>query len=127
MALSTDLRLRIINAYKMGDGSIRSLAKRFSIGTASVWRLLKRYECEGEITAKSPPGRNNIIDDKATKAIIHLLHEDNDATLEELCIRLTAQYKIKVSVTTMHRACQRIKMRYKKNAISKRTTASRCP
>jgi transposase len=43
MALSIDLRKRIIEANENEEGSIRELAKRFKVGFASIWRLLKRY------------------------------------------------------------------------------------
>jgi transposase len=118
MALSMDLRERIIKAYENGEGSIRTLAKRFSIGIASVWRLLKCHSTGRSIEAKSPPGRNRIIDDKGHKTIHQLLKEDNDATLEELCKRFAAKTKVKVSIVTMHRACRRLKIKYKKNFAS---------
>jgi len=54
MALSLDLRERIIEAYENGEGSIRELAHRFKVGFATVWRLLKRYRTAGEIAPQSP-------------------------------------------------------------------------
>ena len=118
MALSLDLRERIIQAYENEEGSIRILAKRFSTGTTSIWRLLKRYNEGGGIRANSPPGRNHIIDNKGLEIIYKLLQQDNDATLEELCKKFSEKTKLEVNIVTMHRACQRLKLKYKKNAIS---------
>src|SRR6185503_5402084 len=113
MALSLDLRQRIIKAYENREGSIRQLAKRFAIGSASVWRLLKRYQNKGEYSPISPPGRMPIIDEKGLKLIDKLLQKDNDATLQELCKRFAEKTGMNVQIVTMHRACKRLKLNYK--------------
>lgn len=119
MALSLDLRERIIKAYENEEGSIRQLAKRFAIGSASVWRLLKRYQNKGELTPTSPPGRTPMIDEKGLKLIYGLLQKDNDATLQELCNKFAEKTGMCVQIVTMHRACKRLKLNYKKNFISR--------
>jgi transposase len=118
MALSLDLRERLIRAYEKGEGSIRELAKRFSVGAASVFRLLKRHHEGKDIHPVSPPGRHPLIDERGLKLISELLAENNDATLEELCKRYEKQTKLRVAIVTMHRACKRLKLSYKKNSIS---------
>ena len=118
MALSLDLRQRIVKAYKNGEGSIRQLAKRFATGPASVFRLLKQYQQKGELHPKSPPGRTPLIDEKGLNLIHKFLQKDNDATLQELCDSFAQKTGMRVQIVTMHRACQRLKLRYKKNFIS---------
>jgi transposase len=118
MALSLDLRKRIINAYKKREGSIRKLAERFSVNATSVWKLLKRSSKGEGIEAKSPPGRNPLINEAGLKIISELLRKNNDATLEKLREEFWRKTRLKVGMGTMHRACQRLKISYKKNAIS---------
>lgn len=125
MALSLDLRKRIIKAYEKKQGSVRQLAKRFAVGSASVWRLLSRYQREGEIHPKTPPGRNKKLTEKHASLLKKWLSKQNDLTLEELRQRLLEQEKLEVSIVTIHHACQRLKMSYKKNTISRRATTGR--
>ena len=69
MALSVDLRTRIINSYQNEEGSIREIATRFKVGFVTVWRLLKKYRLTGELLAQSPPGRKSKIDEKGMQLI----------------------------------------------------------
>jgi transposase len=48
-AHSLDLRQRIITAYEKEEGSIRELAKRFSVSKNSVHNLIKLYRATGSI------------------------------------------------------------------------------
>ncbi len=41
---SNDLRQKVVDAYPKGEGSMRSVAARFSVSLDFVWRLLKRYQ-----------------------------------------------------------------------------------
>lgn len=115
MALSIDLRERIIEAYENGEGSIRELAKRFKVGFATIWRLLKRYRIEGEIAPQSPSGRRSKIDKAGLKLMGRLITKNQDITLNELCQALATQRDIHVSLMAVHRACRRLELHYKKN------------
>ena len=88
------------------------------MGEASVWRLTSRYQKEGKIKPKTPPGRNRTLLEKHEILLRKWLTEKNDLTLEELRQRLRKTEKLSVSVVTIHKACQRLKMSYKKNAVS---------
>ena len=48
-ALSQDLRLRIVNAYQNNEGSIRNLAKRFTVSISSVTRLLRLSKIDSKL------------------------------------------------------------------------------
>jgi transposase len=122
MSLSIDLRTRIIKAYEIGQGSIRQLAKQFQVGEATVWRLVSRYRKEGEIRPKVSPGRKRKLNEKNLSFLRKLIHKKNDMTLEELREALSKQSSLKVGIMTIHRACERLNLRYKKNAVSSRTT-----
>ena len=49
-AYSNDLRKKIIEAYQKKEGSLRKLAKRFSVSLSFVWRLIKRFRKSGRVT-----------------------------------------------------------------------------
>jgi transposase len=115
MALSLDLRQRIVKAYENGEGSIRQLAKRFAPGSASIFRILKRYRQKVELHPKSPPGRTPLIDENGLNLIGKFLQKDNDATLQELCDSFAQKTGMRVQIVTMHRACQRLKLYFRLN------------
>lgn len=54
--LSKDLRQRVVAAYLAGEGTYEQLARRFSIGTATVSRLLKSQREHGEVGPKGHAG-----------------------------------------------------------------------
>lgn len=59
------------------------------------------------------------IDGENLQVVQRLLEEQNDALLSELCTRLQEHTGIVVSVPTMYRAVQRLRISYKKNDVCK--------
>ena len=55
-AYSNDLRKKIIEAYQRKEGSLRKLAKRFSVSFSFVWRLVKRFRKSGSVAPKPHGG-----------------------------------------------------------------------
>ena len=53
---SNDLRKKIIEAYQKKEGSLRKLAKRFSVSFSFVWRLVKRFRKSGSVVPKPHGG-----------------------------------------------------------------------
>ena len=53
---STDLRQRVIDAYKAKEGSQRQLADRFKVSLSFVQRLVRRYRHTGKVDAKLHAG-----------------------------------------------------------------------
>ncbi|MDM8567049.1 IS630 transposase-related protein [Candidatus Halobeggiatoa sp. HSG11] len=53
---SMDLRKKIVETYKNGEGSIRKLAKRFKVSKGFIFSLLKRQKETGTIAPK-PHGK----------------------------------------------------------------------
>jgi len=83
---STDLRQKIIDAYKNGEDSLRVIAKRFSVSLNFVWSLWARYKQTGSVEPKPHGGgRAATIDAKGLEVLRHLIHQHNDATLAEEC------------------------------------------
>lgn len=124
MALSKDLRQRIINAYENNEGSIKKLSLRFKVATSTVWELLKLYRSTQQLEATSPPGRTPKVGLKEVRIIERLIRQKNDSTLFELCHAFDKETGIKIGKSTMHRVCSRLKISYKKKRISSGTKSS---
>ncbi len=55
-AYSNDLRKKILEAYDKKEGSLRKLAKQFSVSFSFVWRLVKRFRKFGIVDPKPHGG-----------------------------------------------------------------------
>lgn len=115
VAYSKDIRSRVIAAWEAQEGSQRQLAARFKVSLSFVYRVLHRYRADGQMDAK-PRGATvqPKISDMDLEKLQKLVAENQDALLVELCECFTQQTGIKVSVPTMHRALQRLRLRRKK-------------
>ena len=115
---STDLRQRVIDAYKAKEGSLRQLADRFKVSLSFVQRLICRNRYTGQVTPKPHAGgaiAKITVED--LPKVQQLVDEQPDAILSELCERLAKHSGIQVSVPTMHRAVQRLELSTKKNTL----------
>src|ERR1043165_3311512 len=91
---SPDLRQRIIDAHRDGEGSIRALADRFCVSPATVQSYLKRWR----ETGSAPPaeyrhGPEPTILDKHLGRVRRLVEENNDRTLEEYAAMYSKGYR----------------------------------
>lgn len=119
---SVDLRQRVINAYKEKEGSQRQIAERFQVSQSFVKKLIHRYRETGSIEPKPHGGGAlAIIRKSELKQIEELVNEQPDALLRELCERWFVTKGIKVSISTMHRRLEKLKLTTKKNSICQRT------
>ncbi|WP_448265194.1 helix-turn-helix domain-containing protein [Nostoc sp. DSM 114159] len=117
-AYSTDLRQRVIEAYKANEGSQRQLADRFKVSLSFVQRLIRRHRTTGQVAPK--PHRGGAIAKITVESlpiVQQLVNEQPDALLAELCERFVERSGLTVSVPTMHRAVHRLGLTTKKNAI----------
>lgn len=115
MALSMDLRIRIVSAYRAGEGSARQLAKRFSVGHATVGRLLKRLRETGTISPKH--GRRGplpIVQTDDFDRISGWIKVEPDLTQSDLAERFTDETGQAVDRRTMGRALRRMHITRKK-------------
>jgi transposase len=118
VAYSTELRTRVIEAWKAKEGTQTQLAARFIVSLSFVKRVLRRYRTSGQTEAK-PRGATltPIVGGEVLKLVQSWIETKPDISLEELCSQLEAQAEIKVSQPTMCRAVQRLKMPRKKNTV----------
>ena len=118
VSYSGDLRRRAIAACVAKEGSQRQLAQRFKVSLSFVRNLLRRYQDCGEIEAKQRGGYHSpTIQDEHLSIIMSFIEEKNDLLLSELCDRLAEKTEIRVSITTMYRAVERLGLRCKKKAF----------
>lgn len=118
-AYSVDLRQKIIDVYKREPISQRQLAKRFSVATSFIIKLLKQYRETGTIEPKlHGGGKPAQLKLEHHQVIAELVEATNDATLAQLSEQFETKLGIRVSRSTMGRAVQRLKLTVKKNLSS---------
>jgi transposase len=115
-AYSRDLREKIVNACARQLGSQRAIAALFGVSRSFVEKLLHRYRTSGELGPKPHAGgQKPRLEAAARPALRRLVQAHPDATLEELCTHLAAETGLRVSVPTMCRVLQRLRLPRKKS------------
>ncbi|MFH7031039.1 MAG: IS630 family transposase [Heteroscytonema crispum UTEX LB 1556] len=110
-------------AYVAKEGSQRQLAQRFKVSLSFVRNLLRQYRINGQIEAKRRGGHQKpTIINEHLSLIQSLVEGKNDLLLKELCVgvarrrhRYEERTGIRVSITTMHRAVEKLGLRVKKS------------
>lgn len=106
---STDLRLRVVQAYENHEGSMRQLAARFRLSLRCVRDLLRRYRLTGDVTPKPHGGGYPAKLDATRLALVQAAVEHQpDATLQELCDSLRTTAQLTVSLATMSRGLAKL-------------------
>ena len=114
-ALSPDLRQRVVDAYRNGEGTQVDIARRFGVGQASVRRWWRRWREDQTVAVRPRQGRSPKIDDAGLKVFVELLRERPDATRLELAEALEARLGITVSVATVGRMVRKVGWTRKKS------------
>src|SRR6266571_7991143 len=118
---STDLRIRVVQAYEHHAGSMRQLAARFRLSLSCVRDLLTRYRLTGDVTPKPHGGGYPAKLDAARLAIVRTAVEHQpDATLQELCDSLRTTAQLTVSQATMSRGLAKLGLPRKKTLSGRR-------
>lgn len=127
-AYSDDLRRKLLEAHQQGAGSLVELAERFrvSVGWAkkisAMWRSTGRME-RPPSGRRGPPSK---ITPKVQKHLRLLVATQSDLTLVEMQQRLVTDLGLRVSVSRLWVALQKMGLRLKKshftppNRIAKR-------
>jgi transposase len=119
---SIDLRQKILHACERRLGSQRAMATIFGVSLSFVEKLLRRHRTTGDISPKPHGGGQRPRLDAAAQAQVRqLVHDQSDATLEELCARAADMTGIRVSVPTMWRLVQRLGLPRKKSLSMRRS------
>ena len=116
--LSKDIRSRLIAAKEAGEGSVRALAKRFKVGSATVQRLFKRSK-ETQSIEPLPHGGGMPakIPNSDLSKVIELVREKPDRTIEELVQEYRIKYGVNLSSSAMSRTLERCNLSLKKRLL----------
>jgi transposase len=121
VALSLDLRERIVSAYERQEGSQQALAIRFSVGRETVGRLVRQYRSTGSLAPKSGPrGKTATLAGDNLPKLVALVEEDNGRTLDELVELLETRHNIETSTSAVSRILLKHRISRKKNVSSHR-------
>src|SRR4051812_39201766 len=88
---SQDLRKRVLETIRRGEGSRQQIAGRFLVSASFVTRLLQLHRSTGSLEPRPHGGGNPaILGPEGLDQLRGLVQEQPDATLEELRQRLGA-------------------------------------
>lgn len=122
MALSNDIRKRIVESWKHKEGSIIAIAQRFKVGSSTVKRLIKLDRNGGDLTKRShPTGRRSKILPSQHSDLIQLVKEKPDRTAEELRAIWQERTAVQLSRSSMVRALLRCGFTLKKRPSVRRS------
>lgn len=116
---SKDLRKKIVEAYKAGEGTQEEISERFKVCLLTVKRYWKKFQETGDIEAiKGEKGRPASISGKhLEERLLKIVEKHPDATLEELCEFYNKKQGIKVVIPmVMHRTLKRLGVKRKKKS-----------
>ena len=117
MAYSNDLRMLVVKCYEDGEGSTRTLEKRFRISRSTIedWISLSRQTGSVE---KRPHGGG--AERKLTKEVLELIKEiiekQNDLTDEEIRCILEEEHSVVISRATVNKGVHELGLSRKKNS-----------
>lgn len=115
-ALSLDLRERIVDAYRRGEGTIAGLSRVFNINKRTIDKFLAIERASGDLTPGKAPGRAPKITREQDKVIREMIGENPDKILREYCDIFFEKTGIRVGTSIMDRAFKRLDIRRKKKS-----------
>ena len=117
-----EFRQKILDCYYNEPISQRQLAKRFCVTLSFVQKLLKQYRETGDVRPKTYRcGRHLKLTPEQMIVLGTLIEENNDATLAELSKLFLERTGIVLSVATVARIAERLRITRKKNYTTTRT------
>jgi transposase len=106
-AYSLDLRTRAVAAVAAGQSHL-AVARRFALGRSTVQRWVAQHTARGTLAPQPIPGRPRAIGPAEEPGLRAQVRAAPDATLAEHCTAWAQEHGVTVSLTTMHRALQRL-------------------
>ena len=98
-----DLRRQIVEAYERKEGTYFELARRFGVGEATVYRLLRLKRERGNVSPGTPSG----IAEEELPQLVLLVGEFPHATLEQLKTLWISRNRRELSRSSIVRALRR--------------------
>jgi len=121
-ALSDDLRVRVSEADERGEGSCRVLAKRFGVSWEYV-RKVRQQRKQNKSLTRRPQSRFGVpsrLTESVKASLLSLVAAQPDITIEELRQKITTEFSILVSWSTVRRWVQKLGLRLKKSRSTPR-------
>ena len=123
MALSDDLRERVVEAVVLGGLSRNQAAARFKVSVASAVRWVKRFQTTGEISPAPCGGdRRSGRIEAHRDYLLGLIRRSPDLTLLEIQERLIANCGERFAVSVLWRFFDRHEITFKKNGACRGAT-----
>lgn len=107
---SLDIRTKICEAYRRGEGSQRALAARFDVSLSFVRDLIRLHRETGNIAPRlngSHAHKHFKLDPDTIEFLSHLIIQQPRLSLSQLCNKLEAERSLHVSRATLWRAIKR--------------------
>src|SRR5436305_9820094 len=102
---SQDLRQRVLDTVRRGEGSLRQIARRSLVSASFVTRLLRTHRDTGALEPKPQGGGNPaVLTPQDLERLRALIRQQPDATLQECRQRLG----VSCSTMTISRALSRM-------------------
>ena len=126
LPISDDLRERIIRFYENHDDDTQqNIADEFGVSQSFMEKLLRRWRVTGSSAAWPHAGGRTRTLHHHDVTLQQLVAAQPDATLAELQSRLAEKTKLQVSVPTVCRTLQRLRLRRKKSRSNPASTNDR--
>ena len=114
-AYSIDLRQKILSAWQNKEGTQRELAKRFKVSLSFLRDFLRRYRETGQIAARVQRGaRRSKLKGKEQELLKIIVTEKSEIYLREIQEQIRERQGIEVSISSLFRTLNRLKVRRKK-------------
>jgi transposase len=104
---SIDLRERIIAQWQKGEKR-RRIAELMQVSFSTVNRYVDQYRKTGQVQPKAQTRMQPLIGDEQLPLLEQQLAGAPDATLEEQVATWEAEHGVRLSVSTMWRAIERV-------------------
>jgi transposase len=114
---SIDLREKVVNAYYLGNISVRKLAVNFGVGKGFVQKMLRQYQQEGHVNPAKQGTRKKAVLSGSSAQLIALVEKYPDATLAEYCEYWLESQGELVSLSMMCRELQKLNLTRKKKQL----------
>lgn len=111
---SLDLRERAIALLDEGLNSIE-VAEMLGVSDSWVRKMRIRFETLGHLIPGSPPGKERLLSEAQEEQLCLLVHDQPDATLEEIVALMKKHMKVRASIQTVSRRLIEMGMSRKKS------------
>jgi transposase len=117
---SDDLRIKVLEAYDDGEGTLAEMAERFRVSEGWVKKIsaarLRTGKMERVAGAKRGPASK--ITPEIRTFLSNAVKGKNDSTLAELQLRLFEEKQLEVSIGRLWSVLDELNLRFKKNSTS---------